>query len=550
VCQVDQSNHIKMHTARLISEWIKWLANHNCFCPEDSNRPLDTFSNIKCYISSPADQDGRVTCDSNMRTILRFFNSDGGKQCVEHAVAELIYSAFGGELKQYCHVSNEPCIIKNLVKSVAGMEVDLRILMDSSPIYCTRKHILKLGLQSVLGGLANSMVTEPDKFMKVFQWKTQGNTVASQGMGINMWSLLTLASLAGSDDIHCKTRDKAAQNILSLILKMAPAGATPCNTVCVRSFHKSTTEPQCVFVTGERRCHHFLRPIYDLNFALTGNFSLCAHVNDKMPEDYLHCSALLALSNFLSCEIWEIPPEQVTCRYSLMPDIHYCVYSHSNNVTGDLILLDDAVFFETETGQYESLDVNHWERELRQLGFIVLPCLFRSGALVRYKDDDGVELLGCPVPDGCFEAMGRPSGNSDYVNVTNYDHENKCYHLRISPEEIVRIHAIPLFQNLVVPGTFLWIKGGSETFEKLKGNFPDSLNGVQNIDQCMIRVRLNVPNIVNPQPGVIYVTYLVKNRDAFAPKLSKSYDHGVAMPWELSLEGPKEPLLQITELYI
>jgi len=507
------------------------------------HQPFDKDANIKCYISSPGNSEGGVDTSLGGKTILRFLNPDNGKS-VEETVANLIYMAFGVELKQYCHMSHEPSIIQSVVKAVAGMIIDIRAIFGGAPIYDSAKHLTKLGLQNLLRGLCINRNDAPGPFMRCFTWRSHNKNVLSQGMGVNMWALLTLASIAGTDWIHCKTRDRAANVLSVMVLNMAPAGATPGNLMPHRSFHGKSIEPLWIQLSSKDRCHHYLRPMHDQNFALTGNYSICAPEKGCMPEDYLHCSSVLSLSWFLQCEYHEIPPAHMGCQYSLMPDCHYHIYRHSDGSEGNIFATETGVHFQDTDFLVETLDVDEWEDELKERGFLVMPMVFRSGALVLLQD--GLNF-GCPVPDGTRKSM-EEGGSTESCTFYNYDPYRFCYHLLVDENALMAVPVMYLIKNLVVPGQQLWIKPGSQAWENLREFFPDTDLAEEQAEQRAISARLNVPLIVNPVPGIIYLTVLEKPRGTLYAG-DVTHRHVTASPWELTLLPPAEPALRIMELW-
>jgi len=513
------------------------------------NRPFSVENNVKCYISSPGNADGGIQTDGSVKTILRFLSSEYGNMSAEYVVADLIYLVFGPELKQYCHISNEPSIIRNLIKTISLMEIDLRVIMDSSPIFDSNKHLRKLGLSRVLPGMCQPGHDRPDRFMRKFVWKSGNNSILSQGMGVNMWTLLTLASLVGNDSIHCKSRGRAAQSILSQILKMSPASTTPGNMVPIRSFHEKTNKPEFVCVPGYNRCDHFLRPINDQNFATHGVFSYCKHIKGHMPEDYLGVSGVLAISFFLQCDYKDVPPSQVKCHYNLIPERYHHIHKRSEDKNGNIYLHADGVHVTYDDDTCENWDCDEWEHKLREHGFLVMPTIWRSGALVLLPDGSGV---GCPVPSGTRRAVEDQDGAAAVAAlkyISNYDHINMGYHLLVEENTTTCVSVMYVLDNLVVPGKEVWIKGGSQAWEDLREFLPSSDLSQDEADKRMIKARLNVPLILSPVPGIIYLTVLERpSGSAFASDIS--HRHVTASPWELSATPPPDPSMRISELWI
>jgi len=549
VPQIPPAQTQRHRSYEAIKRWVQWLVENNCFCPEDANRPFCLDGNVKCYISSPGNAEGGIENDRTVKRILRMFPSERGSRTIDIYVAHLIYMWYGDQLKKYCHISNEPSIMQHLIRHVSGMELDLRVIMDSSPVFDTAKHIKKLGLHRVISGLAAEGSDKPDRFMREFTWKSQNNAIMSEGMGVNMWQLLVLASLIGNDSIHCKSRSRVSQSVLRQILKMAPSAATPGNLVSVRSFHERSNEPEFVLVPDAGRCEHFLRPIYDDGFALNGVPSYCAPVNGKMPEDYLGVSGVLAMANFLQCHYAEVPPKSVCCHYNLVPYRYHHV-CRGSDVEGNIYLDDDGVRLAYDDGAVEQWDLVEWEDKLKDREMLVMPTIWRSGTLVVCRDGATVgSLVNFGTRKSIEEADGDDAASLRGF-VSNYDHHKFCYHLLVAENSLSAVSVRYVLDNLVTPGTEVWIRGDTQPWEDLREFLPDADDmGEEQADQRMIRARLNVPLIKDPQPGIIYLTVLQKPRNSGFSHDS-TYRHVTASPWEISPVPPAEPRMRITELLI
>ena len=528
------------------------MDNH-CFCPENSNAHFCERTNIKCYISSPGNADGAINGDRGVKRILRMFPSERGSRTVDVYVAHLISLWYGDQLQKYCHIpKKEPSILKHLINSVSGMEIDLGVLMDSSPIYDTAKHIKKLGLQRLLPGLASEGSTTADRFMRDFTWKDASGSPKSEGMGVNMWSLLTLVSWMQCKDIHCNTRAKVAKTAMYLISKMSPAAATPGNMMLVRSFNAKTFEPEWVRVPNEGRCEHFLRPVFDSNFAITGVPSYCAPVYGKsMPEDYLGVSGVLALAQFLKCQYWEVPPKHVYSHYNLVPRRYHPIYRKTDFTYGHIYLDDDVVRVTYDDDMREDWDVDSWESLLKERDFLVLPTIWRSGALVLTRDKQGV---GCLVNSGTRESILKAEGeDSELLQrgfISNFDHIKVCYHMLVEENTTCPIGPLEVLKDLIPIGTEVWIRGGTQAWEDIRDFLPDTPEFNSDAeDMRMLKARLNVPLTVDPKPGVVYLTVLQKPRDVISCQ-DTSYRHLTVSPWEISPVPPEDPRLRISELLV
>ena len=418
---------------------------------------------------------------------------------VEDSVGDLILNTFGAELAQFCHFGKEPSIMHLLLKNIMSMEIDLRPLLGGAPVYNTSKHIKKLRLHLALPGLARSQSTKPDKFIKPFTWKSASTAVMSEGIGVNMWAILVMASLMGSDEIHCKSSSRVASSILSLILGLAPSAATPGNKVPVRSFNEKSREPDVVVVSSKNRREHFLRPMDDDNMAINGTYTYCQVDGKFVPEDYLGCSYVMEMSKFLKCKYEEVPPKHVMGYYQLMQGRNYYIYRHPSSgqgeADGNLIIDKSGVHVEYETDRTATFTYLEWHERLKELGFLVMPSVWRPGAGVFVGDDPSTCIVGSLVSAGTRRAMEEAGLNPDEAGfVSNYDHLGRCYHALVQPGGVLQpMPVLQTIHSLITPGTILWIKPGTDTWNALKPNFPRSRLPEDEADQRMLQARLNIP---------------------------------------------------------
>ena len=497
-----------------------------------------------------------------------------GQRTLESVVGEYINNVYGRDLYRYCHFDKEPSILTLLLKSMSAMEVDLRGLLGGAPAYDTKKHVRKLRLQNMVPGLADSDSSDPDKFLRTFAWKAANGTVMSEGFGVNMWALLLMVSMMGSKDIHCKQSNRVANSVMSQILRLAPSGATPGNMIPVRGFNERSHNPESVMVSSHGRPEHFIRPINDDNLAINGRFSYCQLDDGDMPEDYLGLGGPRSIAKFLKCKYWEIPPQYIHCQIQLMQGRYYCIRKHSE-VESQVLL---GTLYIDKDGVHVMYDdrghiwaYGEWQRRLRDLGFVVLPTVARSGAVVKYETAGGETRLGCLVPNGTRAAMvenGDNIPNGGYV--ANFDHLHLCYHALVEDGALLPMPVLKTLESLVPPGTVLWIKADSHACGDMKdkGLLRPADNAEEEEDARMVKARLNIPLSTvrilfamccacrrrwltllisqTPKPGTVYVTVLqrsaIHSRDV-------SYRHFEVDPWELSITAP-EPHLRVEELML
>jgi hypothetical protein len=421
-----------------------------------------------------------------------------GQRSLESVIGEYIHTVYGRDLYRYCHVDKEPSILVLMLKSMATVEVDLRGLLGGAPVYDTRKHIRKLKMEHTLPGLADSESSDPDKFMRSFAWKSSNGTVMSEGFGVNMWALLLLLSMMGSTDIHCKQTSRVANAILSQILRLAPSGATPGNMVPVRGINEVSNSPEAVMVSSHWRCEHFIRPINDDSLAMNGRFTYCPTDNGKMPEDYIGLGGIDAMAKFLKCKYWEVPAQYVHCQIQLMQGRYYCIRRHAEaeaQVVMGALVIDTAGVHVTYEDRAFTWEYEEWQAKLREHGFLVLPTVARCGAVVKFDDAAGETKLGCLVPNGTRAAMVQENINiPEGAYVSNFNHINLCYHALVDDGALLAMPVLLTIENLVPPGTVLWIKSDSHAWVdmKEKGLLP-ATDIPEDDDTRMVQARLNIP---------------------------------------------------------
>ena len=311
------------------------------------DHPFDVQYNVKDYITSPGNAEGGVDDSCDVKRILRYTTSERGTCSGAHMIGKLVFAHFGAELVRYCHFGTESSIMDKLMEKMTGIQVDFRAILGGCPIYNTKKHLEKLGLQAELPGLCtDGGQSNADVFMRPFVEKSANGGVGSEGSGVKLFALLTAASLVGTDHIHCKSSSRISQSILKLIMKSAPVAVG--NYVPLRSFHEQTREVEVIVVNHKQRPENFVRPIDDDLFANTGVFSYCAVDDGDMPEDYIGLP-VREQAKFLKCKYVDVPADQVYSSYQLVTGRFYSIYSKSSNSHGSLIVNDGGVFVQLDS---------------------------------------------------------------------------------------------------------------------------------------------------------------------------------------------------------
>ena len=160
-------------------------------------------------------------------------------------------------------------------------------------------------------------------------------------------------------------------------------------------------------------------------------------------------------------------------------------------------------------GTWRFLD---WCTSLAASGYILTPMIFRSGACVWVKQNDA-ETIACLI-----------CGNAG----SNFSPDTCTYTALVLATEVLDVFFKTVLDDLIKVGTSLFL--GGET--------------VGLADSVLLQVRLNVPNVKQPEQGKVYVTYIEKpiiaDRDTFSV-MSKT----VAVdPWDLRLEADPSKTVQ------
>jgi len=545
-----------------IQNWVKWLVSNHCFCPEKFDTPFDYAYNISCYISSPGTIDGSIFDTAEVRSVLRYRVSDRGPNTSFYVLNHLIRKAYGMYLTRFCHVGPESSIMEDILDSLQTVTVDFRALLACPTIYDSKKHIEKLGLNNEIPGLCSPITSKsPDIFMKCpVIWKGANGGVGSEGAGINMWSLLLLASLVGNNHIHCKSSSSFSQSLIKLMLKNAPPCVTPGDVIPLRTFHDQTREPEVIDMRAyKNRPEVLLRPINDSEFALNGTLSMCPCDEDNLlVEDKCHCAVACQWKSFLKCKKYIDIPANIPGHYQLIPERYYAVYHGFSENLGNLYVNETGVELQYDAVLHEAEDDNNpldfstgchwnhlvWQESLKEEGWLILPMIWRTGALVVLDKDEPNERLGCLVPRSYQEINSM----AEKSFASNYDHQRLAYNVLVNQEEDLQLLSpLRVLDFLLPPGTIVWIKHSTAVWFDLDKYLPVFIEKEES--KRMIKGRLNVPLSKFALHGKVWVT-LLQRRSECMTSSDIDYRHVQVDPWELSLSGPTDEIHEIHELLV
>ena len=542
-----------------IRKWVKDLGDDWCFCPDKADMPVSR-SNITSYISSPGTDMGAINESAGVRRVLRHPIDNKTQRPIENSVGDLLGKEFGSELRLYCHFGKESSIIPLLLRDMMGMQVDLRPILHRAPIYDSPKHIRKLGLHQSLPGLMGQDDPQPGPLLQDFAWQSVTNSVLSSGIGVNMWALLTLASMIGCTEIHTKNSSRFASSALSCILSMAPSSATPGRMVPVRSFNANTTTHEYIPVTLQpgktQRNEHFIRPSKDNHFAHGGMHTFCPVVDGLAPEDYLGCGHVAAMAKLLCCKYIEVPAKYLRGVYQLVPGRYYALYKHpheanADTLEGTLIINKSSV----EIMHWKKGDKGHaeasecafadWHGHLLAAELLVLPMVFRQGAAVWI---DGGARVGCLVADGTARSIaegGESVSNGQFVS--NFDHVKHCYHAVTEENQYEELEPEGVLDHLIPPGTMLWLKPYTTTWNDLHAHFPLKSIPEGELDNRALAVRLDFPLEDDYTPGQLCVIVLQRKFGSLRMQ-APDYEHYCVDPWEV-VPVDTEGFVELRELH-
>jgi hypothetical protein len=541
-----------------IRTWVKDLHDTWSFCPDKSDCPISS-SNITHYISSPGTDMGAVCESPGTKRILRVPFDSKSQRPVEHSVGDLISKEYGVELRRFCHFGKESSIVHLLLRELMGMQVDLRPVLFRAPIYDSPKHIAKLGLEGQLPGLCSRDDQQPGALLQEFSWQSVTNSVSSTGIGVNMWGLLTLASMIGCTEIHTKNSSRFATSTLACILSMAPAAATPGRMIPVRSFNSNTTTHEFVPVIprpcGGKRFEHFIRPSRDNEFAHRGTHTFCPVVNGMAPEDYLGCGHVVAMAKLLCCKYTEVPARHLRGFYQLIPGRFYALHKDPNEYTpsaleGTLIITKssvDIMYWERddkENASSVSASLTSWHKTLERVELLVMPMVFREGAAVWLS---GGSTVGCLVSNGTLNshiAAGNRVPDNQFIS--NFDHFNHCYCALSGDEEYEALTPVEVLEQLIPPGTMLWLKPDTDAWNELHPNFPSGRLDDGEADNRALAVRLDFPTEDNYTSGQLCVI-IFERKNTTLRLQAPNYRHICVNPWELIPVGT-EGYVELKEL--
>ena len=355
--------------------------------------------------------------------------------------------------------------------------------------------------------------------------------IQSQAIGVNVWSLLTVVSLIGSTDIHPDVSNGFANNLVQTILSHAPSATTPGNVCPTPRFDHSTTATR-LFIPDVPRPKHFLRPD-EPSFVKNGVLPIAKACGRFLPEDMLHVSQLSAIHKLLHCDIMEVPANAFTSSYALEPDTRYTFHvPHpaeggeygmiSVNTRAENVVVETFSLEDEGRNRVNNWSFMEWEEKIRETGVVITPLIRRLGAAVVVKSiDPGTQEESDKI--GCLISSSQ-DGGGDLLDVSDC-----TYNALVSADmDVAKLFFLDVLKECLIPvGEVLYLDMNVLTEERYKAL------GRQG---KVLYVRLNVPNIRNPEQGKLYVTCIHQPRNSHGRSARGASAITLAVnPWDVQL---------------
>jgi hypothetical protein len=410
----------RMCTSNL-RNWMQYNVGMYRFCVDETNQKT-------CYITSSGDLNGDPIDEKEC--ILRVKRAMVQHENVYQAIGAQIKSTNGRELFDTCHMGPESSIYGNAIQSmVQDYAPDFRQLF-SPHLYNSKQHLHKLGLLSAFPGIDNWREEgETPPFARVFASHDANGNVSSYSVGINVWSMLLIASMGGTM-LNPHAPSNLAHSLLRQILNNAPEAATPGNTCMVREFQIDNTSPQRILLSARGRPLHFMRPVGDINFATTGTFTYGKAIDNFLPEDIMHCGFLFSLAKLFNCHILDLPGHVVSAHYEVRPNTMYAIWHAIGRRVGNLYVnsaQQRVDVYDHDNNSAFSWAIDEWQAKLVEHDYIILPMFFRYGVCVHHGDEEN-GTLGLIVPHSAEGSLYDPEdGGYRYItDVSAEKHKIGC----------------------------------------------------------------------------------------------------------------------------
>lgn len=313
--------------------------------------------------------------------------------------------------------------------------------------------------------------------------------------------------------MHPQLISDLARTLTRLILAQSPGGVTPGRMVEVSSFncYDCSLEP---IDMGEKqeRPEHFLRAQNE-QLAIDGTLPDCPNFQNFAVEDLLPVGPLCGWAKCLGCKVWEVPAI-ADAGYNLRTDVAYIIYNQTTGSIGMIEISQDGnITMECDQSEGCSLNLESWQSELTEMGFIVLPYITRDGACVSIDDEGRVGCLVPPDQYACF----------------NISKEDYCYRAKVHIDTIQVMTPLKVMEKLLPIGTLCYLKMECQSAAPLIRRLNSPLSSDERLTR-VLRVRLSSPNVKKPMRGRLYVVFVVRRG------LVASSETVVVDPWEITTD--------------
>jgi len=335
------------------------------------------------------------------------------------------------------------------------------------------------------------------------------------GMGVDWLQLLMLTAFIGDSigtKLHPQFISDFARRLTRLVLQQSPAGVTPWRFVEITSFncYDCSLEP-IDMGSCEDRPEHFLRAQNE-QLAIDGILPDCPNFQNFAVEDLLAVGPLCGWAKCIGCPVWKVPAiADVT--YNLRPNVAYTIYNQTSGALGFIEVSTAGVINMEYEDTARSLELNMWQAELMEAGFIVLPLITRQCACVSVGDDGWV---GCLVP---------PTENASF----NISREDRCYRAKTRVDTVQIMSPLDVMEKLLPIGTLCYLKMECQSAGPLVRRLEAPLSPNERLG-CVLRVRLSSPNVKHPTAGKLYIVFVIRKG------VVATSETMVVDPWEITTE--------------
>jgi hypothetical protein len=262
---------------------------------------------------------------------------------------------------------------------------------------------------------------------------------------------------------------------------------------------------------GLDRPEHFLRAQNE-QLAIDGILPDCPNFQNFAAEDILAVGPLCGWAQCIGCPVWKVPAIADVIYY-LRVGVFYIIYNQTTGDIGGLEICRSGAITMEFGDQIHNLEINSWQKELREHGFIVLPLITRPCSCVSIGEEG---RLGCLVP---VDENGS-------LNVSRVD---KCYRVKTHVETVQIIQPLDVMENLLPIGTLCYLKLETQSAAPLIRRLSAPLSSDERLRR-VLRVRLSSPNVKNPVQGRLFVVFVVRRG------VVSTGETIVVDPWELTTD--------------